>query len=270
MFPLKRLLVCVGSLLLGGPAFGADGASAPGDDTLDLAIEDLNPLTRMYVMRFEDNVQFGFGPDDEPLNFFRIQPLIPFELSPRWTLLTRVLVPLAHAPWPETADGLGDVNVTSLLTPAQGRRFVWGVGPTFALPTASHDRLGTNKWAAGPAAGAVYNSRRWQVGLIVQNLWSFAGDGSRDKVNLMAIRPTVSYHLEHGWYLSSSPSIAADWAARDDDNRWLVPVGGGVGKVLNIGGQRISTLVEAYYHALSPAIGPDWQLRLQVSLLYPK
>jgi hypothetical protein len=224
----------------------------------------------MYVMRFEDNVQFGFGPDDEPLNFFRIQPLIPFELSPRWTLLTRVLVPLAHAPWPETADGLGDVNVTSLLTPAQGRRFVWGVGPTFALPTASHDRLGTNKWAAGPAAGAVYNSRRWQVGLIVQNLWSFAGDGSRDKVNLMAIRPTVSYHLEHGWYLSSSPSIAADWAARDDDNRWLVPVGGGVGKVLNIGGQRISTLVEAYYHALSPAIGPDWQLRLQVSLLYPK
>jgi len=89
-------------------------------------------------------------------------------------------------------------------------------------------------------------------------------------VNLMAIRPTVSYHLENGWYLSSSPGIAADWTARDDGDRWLVPVGGGVGKVLNIGGQRISALLEAYYHALSPEIGPDWQLRLQVSLLYPK
>jgi hypothetical protein len=104
----------------------------------------------------------------------------------------------------------------------------------------------------------------------VQNLWSFAGDGSRNDVNLTTIRPTVSYHLERGWYLSSSPGIAADWAARDQDNRWLVPIGGGVGKVLTVGGQRVSALVEAYYHVLSPELGPDWQLRLQLSFLYPK
>ncbi len=270
MSQLKRILVCVGCLLLGAPSFGADEAPAPGAEKLELAVEDLNPLTRMYVMRFEDNVQFGFGPDDEPLNFFRIQPLFPIDLGERWTLLTRVLLPLAHAPWPETVDGLGDVNITSFVTPSRTDRFVWGVGPTLLLPTGSHDQITSNKWSAGPAAAAVYNSRRWQVGLVVQNLWSFAGDGSRPEVNVMAMRPAISYHLDNGWYLSTSPSIVADWAADDDRNRWLLPVGGGVGKILVIGGQRISALVEAYQHVLSPEIGPDWQLRLQVSLLYPK
>jgi len=266
---LKSALVVVGCLLLAGPSAAADTASEPGGRALDLAVEDLNPLTRLYVMRFEDNVQFGFGPDDEPLNFFRIQPLFPVELNEDWTLLTRVLVPLAHAPWPETADGLSDVNVTSLLSPARGQHFIWGVGPSLVLPTGSHERLTTNKWVAGPSGAAVYNGRRWQVGLLVQNLWSFAGDGSRDDVDVMGLRPLVSYHFDNGWYLSSSPSIVADWEA-DGGNRWLLPVGGGVGKVLSIGGQRISALVEAYHHVLSPEIGPDWQLRLQVSLLYPR
>ena len=266
----SALVVVVGCLLLAGPSAAADTASEPGGRALDLAVEDLNPLTRMYVMRFEDNVQFGFGPDDEPLNFFRIQPLIPLDLGERWTLLTRVLLPLAHAPWPETVDGLGDVTITSFVTPAQARRFVWGIGPSLMLPTGSHDQITSNKWSAGPALGAVYNSRRWQAGIVVQNLWSFAGDGSRREVNMMAMRPTISYHLDNGWYLSTSPSIVADWAADDDRNRWLLPVGGGVGKILVIGSQRISALVEAYQHVLSPEIGPDWQLRLQVSLLYPR
>jgi hypothetical protein len=267
---LKRVLACVGCLLLAAPLPAAEPAAGAGDSAHALAVEDLNPLTRMYVMRFEDNVQFGFGPDNEPLNFFRIQPLFPIDLGARWTLLTRVLLPLAHAPWPETVDGLGDVNLTSFVTPARAERFVWGVGPSLVLPTGSHDQITSNKWSAGPAMAAVYNSRRWQVGLVVQNLWSFAGDGSRPEVNVMAMRPAISYHLDNGWYLSTSPSILADWAADDDRNRWLLPVGGGVGKILVIGGQRISALVEAYQHVLSPEIGPDWQLRLQVSLLYPK
>jgi len=267
---LNSTLVLVTCLLACGPAGSADTAAGPAERARALAAEDLNPLTRMYVMRFEDNVQFGFGPDDEPLNFFRIQPLIPLELGEHWNLLTRLLVPLAHAPWPETVDGLGDVNITSFITPARTERFVWGIGPSLLLPTGSHDQITSNKWSAGPALGAVYNSRRWQVGLVVQNLWSFAGDGSRPEVNVMGLRPVMSFHLENGWYLSTSPSIVADWAADDDRNRWLLPVGGGVGRILVIGGQRISALVEAYQHVLSPELGPDWQLRLQVSLLYPK
>jgi hypothetical protein len=28
--------------------------------------------------------------------------------------------------------------------------------------------------------------------------------------------------------------------------------------------------VESYYHIISPEIGPDWQLRLQLSFMYPE
>jgi hypothetical protein len=163
---LKRVLACVGCLLQAAALPAAEPAAGAGGSAHALAVEDLNPLTRMYVMRFEDNVQFGFGPDDEPLNFFRIQPLFPIDLGERWSLLTRVLLPLVHAPWPETVDGLGDVNITSFVTPARTEHFVWGVGPSLVLPTGSHDQITSNKWSAGPAMAAVYNSRRWQVGLV--------------------------------------------------------------------------------------------------------
>ena len=236
---------------------------------VDLAKEDQNPLSRFYIIRFEDNAQFGFGPDNDVLNFFRIQPLIPFDLNENWNLVTRAVIPIVHQPWPESTDGLGDVALAMFLTPAKARKFIWGVGPALVLPTATDALIGAEKWLAGPAVAGVYTSGPWLVGAVIQNLWSFAGDDGRQDVNVMTLRPVINYNLPNGWYLSSSPSIAANWKA-DGDNRWLVPLGGGVGKIFTIGGQRMSALVESYYHIMSPEIGPDWQLRLQLSFLYPE
>jgi hypothetical protein len=58
-------------------------------------------LARLVRVQFEDNAQLGFGPDDEVLNFFRIQPVVPFELSENWSLITRAVIPIAHVPFPE-------------------------------------------------------------------------------------------------------------------------------------------------------------------------
>jgi hypothetical protein len=93
------------------PAVGAEDQDL---SEIELAKQDQNPITRFYVMRFEDNVQLGFGPDDEPINFFRIQPLIPIGLGKDWTLLTRAIIPIAHVPWPESTDGLSDVSLITL------------------------------------------------------------------------------------------------------------------------------------------------------------
>lgn len=85
----------------------------------------------------------------------------------------------------------------------------------------------------------------------------------------MTLRPLINYNLPDGWYLSSGPSIAANWKATGD-NRWFVPLGGGVGKVFTIGGQRMGALLESYYHVESPELGPDWQLRFQLTFLFPR
>ncbi|OGT82528.1 MAG: hypothetical protein A3H91_03580 [Gammaproteobacteria bacterium RIFCSPLOWO2_02_FULL_61_13] len=235
---------------------------------MELAKQDQNPLTRFYTLRFEDNAQFGFGPDNDVQNFFRIQPLIPFELNENWSLVTRAVIPIAHQPWPESTDGLSDVALAMLLTPARAGKFIWGVGPALLLPTATDAMIGLEKWSAGPAVAGVYTSGPWLVGAVIQNLWSFAGDEERQDVNAMTLRPLINYNFSNGWSLSSSPSIAANWKA-DSDARWLVPLGGGVGKIFAIGGQRVSVSVESYYHIVSPEIGPDWQLRFQLTFLYP-
>jgi len=234
---------------------------------MELEREDQNPLSRFAKVQFEDNAQFGFGPDNEVLNFFRVQPVMPFHLNQNWDLVTRLIIPVVHQPFPESTDGLSDINVQLFLTPAQTGKFIWGVGPAFILPTATDELIGTEKWSAGPAAAAVYINGPWLIGVVAQNVISFAGDDSRDDVNAMTVRPTINYNFPNGWYLSSSPSIAANWKA-DSKNRWFVPMGGGVGKVFHVGGQKMSALFESYYHVVSPEIGPDWQMRLQISFLY--
>ena len=262
---LHKLLAGITCILVLGPVYAADNESA----SIDIAREDQNPITRFYTVRFEDNAQFGFGPDDEVLNFFRIQPLVPVKLSEDWHLVTRAIIPIVHQPWPESTDGLSDIGLNFFLTPGRAGKFIWGVGPALILPTATDDKIGTEKWSAGPAVAAVYYTGPWVIGAVAQNVWSFAGEDERNDVNLMTVRPLINYNLPNGWYLSSSPSIAANWEAKEDD-RWLVPVGGGVGKIFTIGNQRMSALLESYYHIKSPDIGPDWQLRFQLSFLFPE
>ena len=248
---------------------GSAAAEKPAEPTAEeLAKQDQNPITRFYVMRFEDNVQIGVGPHDEAVNFFRFQPLVPLKLGRDWTLLTRFIVPLVHQPWPETNDGLGDIAVSMFVTPTRSGNFSWGLGPGFLLPTATKETLGTERFSAGPAVAAIYSTGPWVVGVVAQNLWSFAGDNDRQDVRVMTLRPLVNYNLPLGWFLTTSPSIAANWKV-DHEDCWLVPVGGGVGRVFHVGRQRLSATVESYYHVESPKFGQNWQMRLQLSFLYP-
>lgn len=249
-------------------AVAAEGAGEK-DIMTELAKQEQNPLARLIRLQLEDNAQFGFGPDNEVLNFLRVQPIIPFDLSEDWSLITRTVIPIVHQPWPESADGLSDIAVQLLLSPEKSGKFIWGVGPALVFPTATDEIIGTEKWSAGPVVAGVYRSGPWVIGAIVNQLWSFAGDDGRQDVNAMTLRPFINYNLPHGWSLASAPSIVANWEA-DNDNRWLVPLGGGVGKVFAIGSKLMSISLEAYYHVESPEIGPDWQLRLQLTFLFPK
>ena len=75
--------------------------------------------------------------------------------------------------------------------------------------------------------------------------------------------------LPKGWYLTTSPVITANWEA-DSDNRWTLPIGGGIGRVFKIGKQPINAQVTYYYNLDSPEFtGGDSQLRAQWTFLFP-
>ena len=128
--------------------------------------------------------------------------------------------------------------------------------------------------AAGsrPFAGACLSAKPLHItaGFLLNNLWSFAGDDDRADVNAMTLQPFVNYNLDKGWYLVSAPLITANWEA-DGDNRWTVPIGGGFGRIFEIGHQPINAQLTAYYNAVKPDdTGADWQLRAEWTFLFPK
>jgi hypothetical protein len=47
-------------------------------------------------------------------------------------------------------------------------------------------------------------------------------------VNLFTLQYFINYNMDDGWYLITAPINTANWKA-DSDNRWTVPLGGGVG-----------------------------------------
>ena len=79
----------------------------------------------------------------------------------------------------------------------------------------------------------------------------------------------VTRNFEHGWFLASSPILTAN-GVPPDNNKWLVPFGGGFGKMAHFFDQ---TMVWQLHLITTPSIHnlphPMWQVRLQVALLFP-
>jgi hypothetical protein len=238
-------------------------------DETELAKKVQNPIASLISVPFQDNINFGYGPDNEVQNVLNIQPVIPFSLSSDWNLITRTIIPVIYTPWPEDKFGLGDVNLSLFFSPAKPSKFIWGVGPVLGFPTATDKLLGPRKWTAGPTAVGLYMTGPWVVGALANNQWSYAGSGSED-VNLTLIQPFINYNLPKGWYLSASPIMTANWKADKDGDVWTVPLGAGVGKIFKIGKQPMNAQMGAYYNVAKPEIGPDWTLRLQLQFLFPK
>src|SRR6185295_14223182 len=109
----------------------------------------------------------------------------------------------------------------------------------------------------------------WVIGAIINNVWSFAGDQDRIAVNRMFLQPLVNYNFRGGSYVNFVPKITADWEAHGSE-RWTVPIGGGVGKIIRIGALPLDAQLGAYYNVVRPDNGPEWELRAQVQLIFPR
>jgi len=267
------------ALVLG--AIAALPSLALAQDQADLAKQSQNPVADLISLPFQNNTFFGIGPDNDTANVLNIQPVIPINIGPV-NLINRTIFPLIYLPdltsgLPELPEGisggstfgLGDINYTGWLSPVGGGPVTFGIGPSISFPSATDDVLGSEKWSAGPSAVAVAQPGPFVVGGLIRQLWSFAGKSDRQDVSQMLIQPFVNYNLPEGWFLVSAPIITANWEA-DSDNQWLVPIGGGGGRVFKIGPQPLNMSLQAYYNVEKPEFGPDWSLRFAISFLFPK
>ena len=258
------LLLCV------APALAALSAE-------ELAKLAQNPVGNLISVPLQNNTNFNVGPRSATQNILNIQPVIPVEVDKDWNIITRTIVPVIWQPEfvPGQGDtfGLGDLQVSAFLSPSSPGPggLIWGAGAIVQAPTNTDDVLGNKNWGLGPTAVLLKleKGNPWVYGALVNNVWSLSSSKQGGRYNNFLVQPFLNYNLPDGMYFTSSPVITANWEA-DSNQRWTVPLGGGIGKIFHLGKLPVNTQIGAYYNVVHPDNGASWQMRLQVQFMFPK
>jgi hypothetical protein len=254
-------------------AFALLSQPVHADETSDLAQLVQNPIAKVISLPFQNNLNFGAGPNNDAQDVLNIQPVLPFNVGTDWNLIARAIIPVIHDPMlgPGTANtnGLGDTSLALYLSPAHPDGVIWGIGPAFTFPTASQRELGQGKFDAGISAVALTIRGPWLVGALITDVASVSGQSGRANVHQMLLQPFVNYNFPGGWYLASSPMITSNWEAKESQ-RWTVPLGGGGGRAFRVGSQAMNVQMQVFRNITKPTDAGDWTLRLQFQLLFPK
>jgi hypothetical protein len=247
--------------------------SVHAQDTPEIAKQAQNPIASLVSVPFENDFNPRTGINKEDSYVMEMKPVVPFTLSNDWNLITRTIIPVVQvpdlAPGVDGTSGIGDVQTSLFLSPAKTGAVIWGAGPVVSFPTASQEILGTKKLSVGPTVVVLKIHGHWLFGTLVQNLFSVAGPSARLNVNQMLMQPFANYNLKHGWYLTSSPIITANWEV-NPNQRWVVPVGGGAGRIVHFGKLPVNIYAQLFRNVERPDGTTNWSARLQVQLLFPK
>jgi hypothetical protein len=252
-------------------ASGPQSAPETGDARLEKDVQ--NPVASLTLVPFQNSSNFDAGPFNRTQNVLDIQPVIPVNLTNDWKVIARIVQPMTWQPYPNQNTGgeygFGDMAPDFFFSPRHPGKLMWGIGPAFTIPTATDHVLGQGKFSMGPSAVVLVQPGKWTIVNLVINVWSVAGSGSRPPVNQMVDQYFITRNLKKGWYVTSSPIIAANWNA-SRGNVWTVPFGGGFGRVQKLGNQPVNWKVEFFGNAVHPQGSSSWTMRLTLALLYPK
>lgn len=239
------------------------GDSAGGGD---LASKSQNPISDLVSLPLQNNWDFGLNPGEQTRYIGNLQPVVPVKLNENWNLVNRVIVPFVNVPIgvDDRERGIGDMIGQFYFSPRNAGPLIWGVGPAVLFPTASDPVLGFGEWGAGVNAVALVSHGPIVAGALLFQIWSFEGS-----TEPFLFQPFFNYNLQHGWFINVSGEANADWSL-PDESRWSFPLGAGLGRVFPVFGQPMNISVRFAPYLEQPPGGPDWQLRLAVTLLFPK
>ena len=260
--------------LLSARPLEAAEASAANDEhaqQTELAKKLQNPVADLISVPIQNNWDFGIGPENAMRYTANIQPVIPFSVAEDWNLITRTILPVIYAEEPVKGFGdkfgLGDTLQSFFLSPkAPVGGWILGAGPVFQWPTSTEDALGNGKIGAGPTAVALQQEHGWTYGVLVNHVWSFAGQESTPNVNSTFLQPFLSFTTKKHTTFSLNTESTYDW----EGDQWTVPVNFMIQQLLKIGKQPIAFQIGYRHYAEKPDGGPDWGLRFAVTFLFPK
>src|SRR2546422_1129974 len=270
-------------------SFGAVSESSDENAEADKLAKQLsNPVASLISVPFQANEDWGYGPSGNGYKFtLNIQPVIPISISKNWNLILRTIVPIVSQhdlfyvenlpknsplqPQNRSQDGLSDTTQSFFFSPKNPRPFglIWGVGPVFLYPTGTHPFLGTGTFSIGPTVVVLKQMGGLTAGALMNQLWSVAIQEDRQSFSQMFLQPFLAYTTKTHTTFTISTEATANWNNTPGDAKWTVPLIFQISQILQIGKQPISLQIGGKYYADSPRYGPDWGVRLNLTLLYP-
>jgi hypothetical protein len=246
---------------------------ASAQDAAELAKKLSNPVAALISVPLQFNADMNLGPDDAGERVtLNIQPVIPVSLNEKWNLISRIITPIIAVddifPGSGSEVGLGDITPTFFFSPKEPTKggLIWGVGPVFLLPTATDDLLGADQWGMGPSFLVLKQQNGWTFGALVNHIERVAGDDRLADISTSFMQPFVSKGFPSGLTIGLNTESTYDW----NNEQWTVPVNLSMSAITKWGSQLLQLTGGLRYYAEAPENGPEWGIRLGVTLLYPK
>ena len=102
----------------------------------------------------------------------------------------------------------------------------------------------------------------WNVGALVQQWFSYAGDNDRRSTSQMDIQYFLNWRLNDTWLIGMTPNIRINWKA-DTDNAVSFPIGLGTIGMFKLGPMPVRWGVEVQYYVVRPDdFGPEWNFKV--------
>jgi len=295
-FVIRFVSGCLVAMLAAPLAHAEHPAETPEDAGLPPHKQSLaaigaklnDPTADLWALQFELDMDVArgrlSGNDYKYGGTMLFQPVMPFEWSDNWKLLTRPVVPIVFSTDVPTARfgeiefpskaGLGDIVLPLFFSPkptsrlGTGKKFSWALGPSWSFPTATSSSLGSGKWEVGPVALALYKDHLHTAGVFAQYWWSFAGDDSRDSTSHASIQ-YFFYRMFGTWQVGTNPIITFNDKA-DSDNKWTVPIGITIGKTIRVGKVPMKIQVGLDYSVVKPRdFGEVWKFKIDITPVIP-
>jgi hypothetical protein len=273
---MKTFKVSVALVLLYGcfsvSTIAQESQASSAGDPAEIAKKLANPIGALISVPFQNNMDLDIGEYNGTRNTLNFQPILPFTLSKKYSLITRYIVPVISQ-FDITGEGkretgISDALVSGWISNAVVKNgFVWGLGGAFLLPTATNEFLGGKKLGVGPTAIALKQSKGWTVGALVNQIWSVAGDADRSDVNQMYLQPFITHNWKSGAGITVNSETTFNWEANSTTSYINVMAGG----LTKFGNQLVQLQVGPRIQVAAPETGKSpFGVRTALIFVFPK